>query len=52
MHCSKCEFSGFRKIKANEVSIVLDLENDEYIFTAHCSECNNKIVNIRRGRDI
>lgn len=48
LHCSKCNPSGFRLIKANKVKITLDLNKDEYVFDATCPKCKGKIYNRRR----
>ena len=47
MHCSRCEYTGFRLIKREKVIITADLSTDEYVFTADCPKCNKTIVNKR-----
>jgi hypothetical protein len=49
LHCTICDPPDWILYDTQEVEILLDLKNDDYVFYATCSECGGSIVNTRRA---
>lgn len=47
LYCGECK--GYREINADEVAIMLDLEENKYIFSATCPDCYNDIKSTRKA---